>query len=87
MLVNTGANLIEQPLQPGLSVRVTKKTKKVGKKKVVTHFAQALDDGFGVPARPSGSAAGPSTRNAAGQGKGAGRLREGRGARIRRRFL
>ena len=49
VLVNTGANLIEQALQPGLSVRVTKKTKKVGKKKIVTHFAQALDDGFGVP--------------------------------------
>jgi hypothetical protein len=49
VLVNTGSNLIEQAIQPGLSVRVTKKTKKVGKKKVVTHFAQALDDGFGVP--------------------------------------
>ena len=47
--MNTGSNLIEQAVQPGLSVRVTKKTKKVGKKKVVTHFAQALDDGFGVP--------------------------------------
>jgi len=49
VLVNTGSNLIEQALQPGLSVRVTTKVKKVGKKKVVSHFAQALDDGFGVP--------------------------------------
>ena len=49
VLVNTGSNLIEQALQPGLSVHVTKKVKKVGKKKTVSHFAQALDDGFGVP--------------------------------------
>jgi hypothetical protein len=49
VIVNTGASLVEQTLQPGLSVRVSKKTKKVGKKKVVTWFAQALDDGFGVP--------------------------------------
>jgi hypothetical protein len=49
VLVNTGANLIEQAFQPGLSVRVTTKVKKVGKKKIVSHFAQALDDGFAVP--------------------------------------
>ena len=49
VLVNTGSSLIEQALQPGLSVRVTKKVKRVGKKTLVTHFAQALDDGFGVP--------------------------------------
>jgi hypothetical protein len=49
VLVNTGANLIEQSFQPGLSVRVTKKVKKVGKKKLVSHFARALDDGFAVP--------------------------------------
>lgn len=48
VIVNTGSSLIEQSLQPGLSVRVTKTTKKVGKKRIVTHFAQALDDGFGV---------------------------------------
>jgi hypothetical protein len=48
VLVNTGANLIEQAFQPGLSVRVTTKVKKVGKKKIVSHFAQALDDGFAV---------------------------------------
>jgi len=34
---------------PGLSARVYKKTKKVGKKTVVSWWAQALDDGFGVP--------------------------------------
>jgi hypothetical protein len=49
VLVNTGSNLIQQALQPGLSVKVTRKVKTVGKKKVVTRFAQALDDGFGVP--------------------------------------
>jgi hypothetical protein len=49
VLVNTGSNLIQQALQPGLSVKVTKKVEKVGKKTIVTHFARALDDGFGVP--------------------------------------
>jgi hypothetical protein len=49
VLVNTGSNLIQQALQPGLSVKVTRKTKKLGKKTIVTRFAQALDDGFGVP--------------------------------------
>jgi hypothetical protein len=49
VLVNTGSNLIQQALKPGLSVKVTRKVKTVGGKKVVTRFAQALDDGFGVP--------------------------------------
>jgi hypothetical protein len=49
VLVNTGSNLIQQALQPGLSVKVTRKLKKVGKKKIVTRMVQALDDGFGVP--------------------------------------
>jgi hypothetical protein len=49
VLVNTGSNLIQQALKPGLSVKVTKKVKTVGGKKIVTRFAQALDDGFGVP--------------------------------------
>jgi hypothetical protein len=49
VLVNTGSNLIQQALQPGLAVKVTRKVKKVGKKTLVTRFAQALDDGFGVP--------------------------------------
>jgi hypothetical protein len=49
VLVNTGSNLIQQALQPGLSVKVTRKLKKVGKKTIVTRFAQALDDRLGVP--------------------------------------
>ena len=49
VVVNTGATLLQQALQPGLSVKVSKTTKKASKKKVVTHFAQALDDGFPVP--------------------------------------
>jgi len=48
VIVNTGSSLIEQKLQPGLSVRLSKTVKKAGKKTVVTRFAQALDDGFGV---------------------------------------
>lgn len=48
VIVNTGSSLIEQILQPGLSVRLTAVKKKVGKKTLVTHFAQALDDGFPV---------------------------------------
>jgi hypothetical protein len=48
VVVNTGTSLVEQALQPGLFVRVFKKTHKVGKKKVVSWWAQALDDGFGV---------------------------------------
>jgi hypothetical protein len=49
VVANTGASLVEQSLRPGLTVRVSKTTKKAGKKTIVTHFAQALDDGFGVP--------------------------------------
>jgi hypothetical protein len=49
VVVNTGSSLAREALQPGLSVRVFKKTKTVGAKKVVTWWAQALDDGFGVP--------------------------------------
>ena len=47
--INTGAAVVEQSLQPGLSVRVFKTTKKALKKTVVTRWAQALDDGFPVP--------------------------------------
>jgi hypothetical protein len=46
--VNTGAAVVSEALQPGLSVQVTRTVKKVGKTRVVTRFAQALDDGFGV---------------------------------------
>lgn len=49
VIVNTGSGLVEQTLQPGLSVKLTATRKKVGKKTIVTHVAQALDDGFGVP--------------------------------------
>jgi hypothetical protein len=49
VVVNTGSNLVEQSFEPGLTVRVFKKTRKVGKKTVVSWWAQALDDGFGVP--------------------------------------
>jgi hypothetical protein len=45
VVANTGSSLVTQDVQPGLSVRVFK-TKK---KKLVTWWAQALDDGFGVP--------------------------------------
>ena len=48
VIVNTGTSLLEQTLPPGLSVKLTKTSKKVGKKAVVTWVAQALDDGFGV---------------------------------------
>jgi hypothetical protein len=48
VVLNTGTSLVEQALQPGLSVRVFKKTKTMRTKKVVTWWAQALDDGFGV---------------------------------------
>jgi hypothetical protein len=43
-IVNTGASLVEQRLEPGLGVRAYRKVKKVGKKTVVMHFVQALDD-------------------------------------------
>jgi hypothetical protein len=48
LVVNTGTTLVEQQLDPGLSVLLTKTVKKIGKKTVVTHFAQALDDGLAV---------------------------------------
>jgi hypothetical protein len=47
--VNTGSSLVEQSLPPGLSARATTTKKKVGKKTVVTHWVQALDDGVPVP--------------------------------------
>lgn len=40
VVVNTGTAPMAQAFQPGLSVRVTKKGR--------AHYAQALDDGFGV---------------------------------------
>jgi hypothetical protein len=47
--VNVGAGLLEQSLQPGLSTRVTRTVRKAGRKRIVAHWAQALDDGFPVP--------------------------------------
>ena len=49
VVVNTGTSLEQQELRPGLSVRVFKSVKHVGAKKIVAVWAQALDDGFGVP--------------------------------------
>jgi hypothetical protein len=49
VVVNTGASLVEQALQPGLSVKTSRTVRKVGRKRVVTRYAQALDDGIGVP--------------------------------------
>jgi hypothetical protein len=44
VIVNTGSSLVEQKLKPGLSVRAYRKVKKAGRKTVVTHYVQALDD-------------------------------------------
>jgi hypothetical protein len=69
VVINTGSSLIEQRLQPGLSVRVTKTTKKVGKVKIVTRWAQALDDGFAVPTATFRIAGRTYHANAAGKAK------------------
>ena len=44
VILNTGSSLVEQQLEPGLTVRAYRQVKKVGKHTVVTHFVQALDD-------------------------------------------
>ena len=49
VIVNTGSSLVEQTLLPGLTARTSTTRTKVGKKTVVTHWAQALDDGVPVP--------------------------------------
>jgi hypothetical protein len=69
VVINTGSSLIEQRLQPGLSVRVTKTTKKVGKVKIVTRWGQALDDGFAVPTATFRVAGRMYHANAAGKAK------------------
>jgi hypothetical protein len=66
VVVNTGTSLVEQALQPGLSVRVFKKTKKVGKRTIVTWWAQALDDGFGVAGAKFSAGGRHTTGNASG---------------------
>ncbi|HEY5058958.1 MAG TPA: hypothetical protein VII51_08055 [Gaiellaceae bacterium] len=69
VIVNTGSNLIEELLQPGLSLRVFKTTAKTGKKKVVTWWAQALDDGSGVAAATFSAHGHTVHANAAGKAK------------------
>lgn len=44
IVVNTGSSLVEQKLEPGLSVRAYHTVKTVNKKVVVTHYVEALDD-------------------------------------------
>jgi hypothetical protein len=44
VIVNTGSSLVEQELEPGLTVRAYRKVEKVGHRTVVSHFVQALDD-------------------------------------------
>jgi hypothetical protein len=48
VIVNTGSSLVEQQLEPGLSVRAYRKVETAGtgkkKRKVVLHYVQALDD-------------------------------------------
>jgi hypothetical protein len=66
VVVSTGSSLAEQALQPGLSVRVFKKVKKIGTKRVVTWWAQALDDGFGVPGVTFSGPGGHAKGNASG---------------------
>ena len=61
VVLNTGASLVEQAIQPRLSVRVFKKTKKV-----VVWWAQALDDGFGVPGAKFSAPGLHATGNASG---------------------
>jgi hypothetical protein len=49
-----------------LSVRVFKKVKKIGTKRVATWWAQALDDGFGVPGVTFSGPGGHAKGNASG---------------------
>jgi hypothetical protein len=67
VVVNAGSTLVEQEVQPGLSVRVYKTTKKVGKRKVTLWWAQALDDGFGVPGATFSAAGHRAHGNASGK--------------------
>jgi hypothetical protein len=69
VVLNTGTSLVEQAIQPRLSVRVFKKTKKIGTKKIVTWWAQALDDGFGVPGAKFSAPRAHATGNASGAAK------------------
>jgi hypothetical protein len=66
VVLNTGASLVAQTLEPGLSVRVFRKTKKVGSKTLVAWWAQALDDGLGVPGATFTARGRRATGNASG---------------------
>jgi len=48
VIANTGSSLVEQALLPGLTARTSVTTTKVGKKKLIRHWVQALDDGIPV---------------------------------------
>jgi hypothetical protein len=75
VVVNTGTALATQDVQPGLSVRMFRTTAKKKGRKVVTWWAQALDDGFGVP-HPSFRV---SARTVVGDATGKAKVPHGRG--------
>jgi hypothetical protein len=75
VVVNTGPALSAEDVRPGLSVRVFTTTAKRHGKRVVTRWAQALDDGFPV-AHPSFRIGG---RTVAGDAKGRAKVPRGRG--------
>lgn len=75
VVVDTGSTLRAQNVLPGLSVRVFKTTRKVGRRTLVTWWAQALDDRFPV-AHASFRIRG---RTIAGDASGKAKLPAGRG--------
>ena len=66
VVVNTGSSLLQQAVQPGLSVRVFKRTTKHGARKLVSWWAQALDDSTGVAGALVSGLGCRATANAAG---------------------
>lgn len=48
-IANLGSSLASTRVLPGLSVRLTTTARRLGKHWVLTRWAQALDNGFGVP--------------------------------------
>jgi hypothetical protein len=69
VIVNVGAQLTEQRLLPGLTVRLSRTTAKVRGRKVVTRWAQALDDGVPVPTATFRVGARTTHANAQGKAK------------------
>ena len=69
VVVNTGSGLLGQTLEPGLSVRTSRTTKKAGRRTIVTRWAQALDDGFPVPTATFRIGGRTDRANAAGKAK------------------